>query len=355
MNVLRTVRVAAVQAAPVVLDAAATIDKAVELIGRAAADGAELIVFPECFVSLYPSWVWSGAAMNDQGALDEVFTRMWEGAIEIPGLLVDRLVDACAVDKAHVVIGVNEREPGRSMSLYNTMLTISPNGVLGRHRKLMPTRHERLFHAIGAGDDLFVADTALGRIGGLICWENRMPLARYAIYRGAPQIYVAPTADPSEGWQSLVRTIAIESGAFVISAIQYTPASAYPRDFPVALPDGTDVIDTGGSCIVDAGDRGYLAEPLYGEEGILVCDCDLRHAVTHKSWFDVTGHYSREDVLIPLLTSNRQPSYLADAFTVAANPASTTGGTSSTPATGGHRDSPTKGSDRRAVSSWERR
>jgi predicted amidohydrolase len=306
MTVLRSVRVAAVQATPVVLDAGATLAKTVELIGDAASRGAELIVFPECFISLYPSWAWIGAAVNDPAGMDEVAIRIWESAIEVPGPAVDRLVEACAAHNVHCVIGVNEREPSRSSSVYNTMLTIGPGGLLARHRKLMPTRHERLFHAFGRGDDLAVVDTPVGRVGGLICWENRMPLARYAVYRGGPQIYVAPTADSSDGWQALMRTVAIESGAFVVSAIQYMPTSAYPKDFPIELPD-TKTVSPGGSCIVAAGDSGYLAEPLYGQEGILLGECDLRAALTHKSWFDVTGHYSREDVLIPLLTAPDQP------------------------------------------------
>ncbi|MEP6667157.1 MAG: carbon-nitrogen hydrolase family protein [Nocardioidaceae bacterium] len=303
MTVLRTVRVAAVQATPVVLDAAATVDKAVGLIADAAARGAELVVFPECFVALYPTWVWAGAAVSDPAALDEIYIRLWESSVEVSGPLVNRLAEACSTHGVHCVIGVNEREPGRSSSVFNTMLTLGPQGLLARHRKLMPTRHERLFHAFGRGEDLTVVDTSVGRVGGLICWENRMPLARYAVYRGGPQIYVAPTADSSDGWQALVRAIAIESGAFVISAIQYVPASAYPADFPVKLPKGTDTVSPGGTCIVAAGDSGYLAEPLYGEEGILVAECDLRAALTHKSWFDVTGHYSREDVLVPLLST----------------------------------------------------
>jgi nitrilase len=133
-----------------------------------------------------------------------------------------------------------------------------------------------------------------------------MPLARYLVYRGRPQIYVAPTADSSDGWQALMRTVAIESGAFVISAIQHTPADAYPADFPVALPDGQQAISSGGTCILDSnGD--YLAGPLRGEEGILVADCDLRGAFAAKNWFDVTGHYSREDVLVPLLEADPTP------------------------------------------------
>ena len=238
MTILRTVRLAAVQAAPVALDLDASLDKAVALIKTAAAEGAELVVLPECFLSLYPTWAWVGAATTDGAAMDEIYRRMWESAVEIPGPAVERLVQACAETGTYVVIGVNEREPGHSYTLYNTMLTVGPEGILAKHRKLMPTMHERMFHGIGDGDDLTVVDTSVGRVGGLVCWENRMPLARYALYRQAPQVWVAPTADTGDGWQALVRAIAIESGAFVVGAPQFTRASDYPADFPVPLPAG---------------------------------------------------------------------------------------------------------------------
>ena len=133
--------------------------------------------------------------------------------------------------RAWVAIGVNERESERPGTLYNTLLVIGPEGPAQRHRKLMPTHHERLFHGIGAGDDLDVVETPAGRVGGLICWENRMPLARYAVYRQGPQIWVAPTADDSDGWLASMRHIAIEAGAYVVSVPQYIPASAFPADF----------------------------------------------------------------------------------------------------------------------------
>jgi nitrilase len=195
------------------------------------------------------------------------------------------------------VIGVNEREPERPGSLYNTMLTIGPGGLLARHRKLMPTQHERLFHGVGAGDDLAVADTPIGRIGGLICWENRMPLARWAVYQGGPQIWVAPTADDSDGWLASMRHIAIESGAFVVSAPQYIPAAAFPADFPVPLPEGKEVFGRGGAAIVEPTSGDVIAGPLYDAEGMVIADCDLRRGLHAKRWFDVAGHYARADAL----------------------------------------------------------
>jgi predicted amidohydrolase len=290
-----TVRVAAVQATPVVLDAQRSVDKAVRLLGEAAAQGARLCVLPEGFVSLYPSNAWARAAAGF-GGVDELWERMWESSVEVPGPLIDRLVEACAQHGVHCAIGVNEREAERPGSLYNTLLLLGPDGLLHKHRKLMPTHHERLFHGIGAGDDLGAVETPLGRVGGLICWENRMPLARYAVYRDGPQIWVAPTADDSDGWVATVRHIAIESGAFVVSAPQYIPRAAFPDDFPMDLPD-QEVFGRGGAAIVEPTWGEVIAGPLYDREGMVLADCDLRRGLHAKRWFDAVGHYSREEVL----------------------------------------------------------
>ena len=295
MTILRTVRVAAIQATPVILDAEATVHKAVALLGEAAAAGAELAVLPEVFVSVYPSNAWAAQAATFSGA-DELWERKGLSSVAVPGPLVDALVEACRSLGIHVVIGVNERESARPGTLYNTMLWLGPEGLLHKHRKLMPTQQERLFHGIGRGDDLLAVDTDCGRIGGLICWENRMPLARYAIYRQGPQIWVAPTADDSDGWIAHMRAIAIESGAFVVSVPQYIPRSAFPEDFPLVLPE-REVFGNGGAVIVEPTWGKIVAGPLYGEEGMLVYDCDLRLGLHAKRFFDAVGHYSRDDVL----------------------------------------------------------
>jgi nitrilase len=288
-----TVRVAAIQATPVVLDAEATIDKAIRLLGEAAGGGARLAVLPETFVPLYPSNAWARAAVSFGGeANGELWRRLWENSVDVPGPLVERLVDACREHDMHLAVGVNERERDRPGSLYNALLILSGEGVLLKHRKLVPTHHERLFHGAGAGDDLEVAQTSIGRIGGLICWENRMPMARWAVYQGGPQIWVAPTADDSDGWLASMRHIAIESGAFVVSVPQYIPASAFPQDFPLELPEGRDVFGRGGAVIVEPVAGAVLAGPLYDEEGIIYADCDLGAALTAKRFFDAAGHYS---------------------------------------------------------------
>ena len=295
MTSFPTVRVAAMQATPVILDAEASVEKAVALIGEAAGEGARLVVLPETFVPLYPSNTWARAAAGF-GGFDELWDRLWDNAVDVPGPLVDRLVAACRAHDVHCAIGVNEREADRPGTLYNALLLLGPGGLLARHRKLMPTHHERLFHGIGAGDDLGVVATPAGRVGGLICWENRMPLARYAVYRGGPQIWVAPTADDSDGWLASMRHIAIESGAFVVSAPQFIPRSAFPEDFPVPLPD-REVFGRGGAAIVEPTWGEVIAGPLYDQEGMVIADCDLREGLHAKRWFDAVGHYSREDVL----------------------------------------------------------
>jgi nitrilase len=291
-----TVRVAALQATPEILDAEACVDKAIRLIGDAAEAGARLAALPEAFVPLFPSNAWASNAAAFSG-WDELWERLSENAVEVPGPLTDRLAAACRRHQLICAIGVNERESERPGTLYNTLLVIGPEGVLSRHRKLMPTMQERVFHGIGAGDDLAVVDTPAGRIGGLICWENRMPLARYAVYRGGPQIWVAPTADDSDGWLATARHVAIESGAFVVSVPQFIPATAFPDDFPAPLPEGKEIFGNGGAAIIEPTGGEVIAGPLYGEEGMVIADCDLRLCMRAKRWFDATGHYSRADVL----------------------------------------------------------
>jgi len=295
MTELRTVRVAAVQATPVLLDAEATVAKACRLLGEAAAEGAELAVLPETFVSLYPSNAWAREAASF-GGHDELWERMWASSVDVPGPLVDTLAAACAEHRVHCAIGVNERESERPGTLYNTLLLIGPDGLLHKHRKLMPTLHERVFHGLGAGGDLDVTDTPVGRVGGLICWENRMPLARWAVYQGGPQIWVAPTADDSDGWLASMRHIAIESGAFVVSVPQYIPGSAFPDDFPEKV-DREKIYGRGGAAIVEPTGGEVIAGPLYDREGLVLADCDLRAGLHAKRWFDAVGHYARDDAL----------------------------------------------------------
>jgi predicted amidohydrolase len=312
MTTFDSVRVAAVQATPVVLDAEACIQKAARLLGEAADAGARLAVLPETFVPLYPSNAWARGA-SAFGGWDELWERLWENSVDVPGPLVDELAAVCGLRDIYCAIGVNERESERPGTLYNTLLLVGPEGLLSKHRKMMPTHHERLFHGIGDGSDLAVVETSVGRVGGLICWENRMPLARYAVYEEGPQIWLAPNADDSDGWLASMRSLAIESGAFVVSVPQFIPASAFPPDFPVPLPEGKSIFGRGGAVIVEPKQGDVIAGPLYDEEGMVLADCDLRAGLHAKRWFDAVGHYSRADVLLSSLEADaveRKPEHV---------------------------------------------
>jgi predicted amidohydrolase len=304
MVVTHTVRVAAVQATPVILDADASVDKAIALARDAASEGAQLVVLPECFVALYPM---SRLTRSDWDPRQtRLFERMWRNAIDVRGPLAKRLAEACRELDIHLAIGVNEREDERPGSLYNTMLLFGPRGLLMRHRKLMPTHHERLFHAIGAGDDLTVVPTRVGRLGGLTCWENFMPLARYAVYRQGPQIWLAPTMDDSDVWPALMQTVAFESGAWVVSVCGYSRREDHPAEVETRPVDGDEEITRGGTMIVGP-DGTVVAGPLYGGEGVLFADCDLSAGLRAKYGFDSVGHYSREDALLRFIGSPPEP------------------------------------------------
>jgi len=297
---LETVRVAAVQATPVMLDVEGCVAKAEALVRSAADEGAEMVVLPECFIPFYPMSRLTHSNWDPRQT--DLFEQIWLNAVEVPGPVTERLAGVCSELEVYLAIGVNEREPDRSGSLYNTLLLFGPDGFVHKHRKLMPTNHERLFHAIGDGSDLDVAETAVGRIGALTCWENFMPLARYLIYRKRPQLWLAPTMDDSDLWPSLIRTIAWESGAWVISVCGLSSRADYPEGLSVVPPDGPDAFTRGGTMIVDP-DGVVVAGPLYGEEGVLFADCDLRRTIRAKYAFDAVGHYSREDTLLRQLTS----------------------------------------------------
>jgi nitrilase len=291
-------KVAAVQHAPVFLNKDATIDKACELIAQAASEGAKLAVFPEAFISGYPDWVWL-LPPSRKDLINALYRELLENAVTIPDPSVERLAKAAKQAGIYVAIGVNERNTEASnTSLYNTLLYFGPDGkILGKHRKLIPTGGERLMWAQGRGDTLVSFDTSLGKLGGLLCWENFMPLARNAMYESGVQIYVAPTWDSSESWLTAMRHIAREGGMFVISCAPCVKADDIPDsyEFKQFYPEGREFFNKGNSCIV-APNGNLLAGPLEAEQSILYAEIDL-NAITDQKWlFDVAGHYSRPDV-----------------------------------------------------------
>jgi nitrilase len=293
------VKVACVQAEPVVLDRDATIDKLSRLAGEAAGQGASLLVFPEAFIPVYPSSTWAKAlaGWGDDRA-KQAFARLAEQAVAVPGEAADRIGAAAREHGVWIVTGVTEVDPERPGTLYNTLLFHAPDGSLAlRHRKLVPTNHERLVWGPGDGSGLRAIPTELGRVGGLICWENYMPLARFALYESGVEIYVASTADDSDLWQSTLVHIARESRAFIVAPSHFQRASSYPDDFPLRDElEGLDVIGRGGSAIL-APDGSYLAGPLYDKEGVLYAELDPAVLRAERQRFDPAGHYHRPDVL----------------------------------------------------------
>jgi nitrilase len=288
-----------VQAEPVVLDREATIDKLAELTAEAAAKGAQLVVFPETFVAVYPSSVW---ARHFAGWADErakgAFAAIARSAVGVPGPAADRLGAIAREHAVWLVTGVNEVDPERPGTLYNTLLYHAPDGRLAlHHRKLVPTNHERLIWGQGDGRGLRAIPTEIGRIGGLICWENYMPLARFSLYESGVEIYIASTADDGEAWQATLVHIARESRAFVVAPSHFQRASSYPDDFTLGEAlEGRDVIGRGGSAILGP-DGSYLAGPVYDEEAILYADLDPARLLEERQRFDPAGHYHRPDVL----------------------------------------------------------
>jgi nitrilase len=291
--------VACAQLEPVIFDRDATIEKLAAAAAEVAARGARLAVFPEAFVPAYPSSTWAKALAGwaEEGA-KEAFALLARESVEIPGPAERRLGEIAREHELWLVTGVTERDPARPGTLYNTLLYHGPDGELAlKHRKLVPTNHERLVWGPGDGGGLETVETPLGRIGGLICWENYMPLARFALYESGVELYIASTADDSDGWQSTLVHIARESRAFVIAPSHYQRASSYPDDFPLRrLLDGLEVIGRGGSAILSP-DGSYLAGPLWDEEGILYAELDPERLAEERQRFDPVGHYHRPDVL----------------------------------------------------------
>jgi nitrilase len=291
-------RVAVVQAAPVYLDLDATVEKACSLVAEAGRAGAKLALFPECFVPAYPIWCWFIPAGRTRD-LRALYTELVANSVTIPGEATTRLAAAARDAGVNVAIGVNEANAEASgATLHNTLLLIDSDGeIRGRHRKLVPTAGERLIHGRGDGSTLEVHDLSIGRVGGLICWENYMPLARYTLYCQGVQIYLAPTWDHGEPWISTLRHIAKESRAYVLGCCSPVRRDDIPDRLPFKqefLPD-REWLNPGESAIVDP-DGKFLVEPVAREEKILYGDIDPAAFLGPRFQLDVAGHYARPDI-----------------------------------------------------------
>ncbi len=295
-----TVRAAVIQATPVLFDRDATIDKTVALIGEAGENGAELVVFPEAFVPAYPRGLAFGTRVGSRDEIGrELWLRYWSNSVDVPSADTERIAAAAREAGVHVAIGVIEREGdhGRG-TLYCTTLYFGPDGsLLGKHRKLKPTAAERYIWGEGDGSTLTAVNTPFGVMGGLTCWENYMPLARYAMYAKGVDVYVAPTADSRDTWQSTVRHIACEGRCFVLGCNQYVTKSDYPADIEERelLADAPEILCRGGSTIISPLGE-VLAGPLWDQEGILYANLNMADVARSKLDFDAVGHYARPDV-----------------------------------------------------------
>lgn len=303
-------RVAVIQAASIIMDKHATIEKAVKLIKNAAEEGAKIVVFPEAFIPAYPRGLSFGTVIGsrkEDGRKD--WYRYWDNSITVPSTETNILAEAAREADVYLVIGVIERDSEYSGgTLYCTVLFFGSDGtLLGKHRKLKPTAAERIVWGEGDGSTLPVFDTPYGKIGALICWENYMPLARAAMYAQGVQIYIAPTADARESWQSTIRHIAMEGRCFVLSSNQYVTKDMYPTDLACYsdLDTAPEIMSNGGSAIV--GPLGnYVVSPVWGKEEIIFADLDLKQITYSKFDFDVFGHYSRPDVFTLLVNKEKQ-------------------------------------------------
>lgn len=296
----QVIKAAVVQAAAVLFEREASLEKACRLIGECGANGAKLILFPEAFIPAYPRGMGFGVVVGSRDpAGRRTWQRYWENAVDVPGELTEALGAAAEQAGAYVCLGVIERDNEFSHgTLFCTMLYFDAQGKLvGKHRKLKPTGGERLIWGEGDGSTLTVIETPFGRVGGLICWENYMPLARMALYQKGVDIYLAPTADARDAWQATLRHIACEGRCFVLGCNQYVTKDMYPQDLEGIedLNDQPEVMCRGGSAVISPlGD--ILAGPLYDREDILYAELDMGEVVRSKFDFDVVGHYARPDV-----------------------------------------------------------
>ena len=293
-------KIAIVQESPVFLDRDATIEKAVALIDKAAAEGASLIVFPEAFIPGYPSWIWRLRPGGDFKLSEEIHRRLLDNAVNLKSNDLAQLFLAAKKNGVTVVCGMDERDGELSQAtLYNTVVVIGPDGqLLNRHRKLMPTNPERMVWGFGDATGLKVVETPCGRVGTLICWESYMPLARYALYAQGIEIYIAPTYDSGDAWIGTMQHIAREAKCWVVGSGTAMNGRDIPEDFPnkaALFPDPQAWINPGDSVVV-APEGEIVAGPLRNEQGILYAEVDNRRTAIAKRALDIVGHYARPDI-----------------------------------------------------------
>lgn len=305
-------KIAIVQESPVLLNKTETISFAVNAIQSAAEGGAELVVFPEAFISGYPAWIWRLRPGGDWGVNEELHGKIIESAVDVKSGELQPLYDAAKEHKVTVVCGMNEKDHQHgSGTLYNTVVVISAEGeLLNHHRKLMPTNPERMVWGMGDGRGLKVVDTPVGKVGTLICWENYMPLARYALYAQGVEVYVAPTYDSGDAWIGTMQHIAREGRCWVVCSGVALTVDDIPDDFPnkeSLYPDGETWVNTGDSVVVAPGGE-IVTGPMRQEKGLLFAEIDASTVAASRRALDVTGHYSRPDIFaLEVNTQEQRP------------------------------------------------
>lgn len=288
--------VAAVQATPVLFNLDATVDKTLKLAKEAAKRGAQLVLFPEAFLSAYPRGLAFGTVVGARSAEGRIFwQKYWDSCLDVESMAFERLSRCAKDNNIYLAVGANERTR-RNGTIYCSLLLFNPEGkLIVKHRKIKPTAAERLIWGEGDGRSLQAISTSLGRVGGLICWENYMPLARYRLYDQGVEIYLAPTADARDSWQATLTHIACEGRCFVLGCNQYIEKKDYPREWRAELVDSPKVMCRGGSAIISPlGET--LVGPHYGGEEILIAELDRREIIRSKLDFDPIGHYQRPDL-----------------------------------------------------------
>jgi len=290
------IKVCLIQDSPIFFDKEKTIIKVEELTKKHAKEGCELIVFPESFIPGYPRGFSFGAIIGsrtDEGR--KLYSEYYKNSLDTKSEDLKRLEQLAKSQNVYLVIGITEKE-NTNGSLYCSMLYISPeDGLLGVHRKIKPTGTERLIWSEASGDSLVTFQTKIGKLGGLICWENYMPLARMSMYKKGVEIYIAPTADSRKEWTSTMKHIALEGRCFVLGCNQYFKKSMYPKKYQALAKDEPEEMCRGGSVIVSPLGK-ILAGPLFDKPGALIAEINLEEIKFSKLDFDVIGHYARNDI-----------------------------------------------------------
>ncbi|NNJ97483.1 MAG: carbon-nitrogen hydrolase family protein [Gammaproteobacteria bacterium] len=309
-------QLAIVQTAPIFLNKSKTIELAVSKVEEAASNGANLVVFTEAFIPGYPAWVWRLRPGGDWNLSEALHERLLNNAVNMASDDLLSLYEAAKKYQLTIVCGIEERDHQLSRAtLYNSVVIIGSDGsLLNKHRKLMPTNPERMVWGFGDGSGLTVVESPAGRIGTLLCWENYMPLARYAMYAQGVELYIAPTYDSGDDWISSLQHIAREGGCWVVSCGNLMKGSDIPDDFPEKqslYPDADEWINPGDSVVIAPGGE-LIAGPMRQEDGILYCDIDPVKVGIARRAFDVTGHYSRPDIFQLHINTNPQSSVVFD-------------------------------------------